>query len=70
LIEALLTAASLATLNHSGVAILAASPQLNPKWQRSKGINKYSDLTTATTTTTSLQFQTQINILKLKVVSP
>jgi hypothetical protein len=68
LIEALLTAASLATLNHSGVAILAASPQLNPKWQRSKGINKYSDLTTATTT--SLQFQTQINILKLKVVSP
>lgn len=29
--EALRIAASLATLNHSGVAILAASPQLNPR---------------------------------------
>ena len=31
MIEALRIAASLATLNHSGVAILAASAQLNPR---------------------------------------
>jgi hypothetical protein len=49
LIEALRTAASLATLNHSGVAILAASPQLNPKRKKSMGINKYPHLITATT---------------------
>lgn len=32
LIEARRIAASFATLSHSGVAILAASPQLNPTW--------------------------------------
>ena len=36
LIEALRIAASLATLSHSGVAILAASEQLNPAWKNKK----------------------------------